>query len=323
MSFEDIDYLQNYISNSDNPYLKEFFIDDITINKPEYIEPSKLRISTMTYTANINAKLNLQNLFNKITIDNNKQYPYIISCEYINNEPKGDVNKKNKKYFANQLTLRIQYSSKYKVNMKLFNNGRIGITGCKDNNITTNIVEYIIEHINKIDINKDIVIKDKLELKNLDIVLINSDFTCGFNINRDILYNILKKMNLYVLYESDIYPGVNLKFFYNKVHFNKQLGICHCDKKCKGKGLGIELNNCKKITISIFQSGSIIITGARNNEQKEMAYYFINSVIKNNYNSIYKSSINKLPKIKYENNKYYYYINKNNIKNYHLKNQLC
>ena len=51
-------------------------------------------------------------------------------------------------------------------------------------------------------------------------------------------------MNLYVSYEPDIYPGVNLKFFYNKI--NDYQGICLCNKKCKGKGIGDKINNCKK-----------------------------------------------------------------------------
>ena len=45
--FEDIDYLQDYIEKSNNPYLKELFINDVSFNVPDYIEPSKLRISTM------------------------------------------------------------------------------------------------------------------------------------------------------------------------------------------------------------------------------------------------------------------------------------
>ena len=324
MSFEDIDNLQEYINNSKNPYLKEFFIDDVVINNTNYVEPSKFKISTMTYTANIGVKLNLQQLFDSIEITNG-DYPKILSCEYVNNDPKGLDVKKKKKYFANQLTIRIQFNSKYKVNMKVFNNGKIGITGCKEDHITKNILEYVIEYFKQINEKKQFIIDDEKELKlyGYDIVLINSDFVCGFEIKRDILYSILKKMNLYVSYEPDIYPGVKICFFYNKVHQDKQLGICHCNKKCKGKGYGDEINKCKKITISVFQSGSVIITGAKNNYQKDLSYKFINNIIKKHYSSIKKDSLNKLPKIIYENGKNYFFINKQNIKNYHLKNQHC
>ena len=43
------------------------------------------------------------------------------------------------------------------------------------------------------------------------------------------------------------------------------------------------MSYCKKITISIFQSGNIIITGARSLEQINDAYSFINKVLKKDY----------------------------------------
>ena len=46
--------------------------------------------------------------------------------------------------------------------------------------------------------------------------------------------------------------------------------------------------NCKQITISIFQSGSVIITGARSMEQINSAYKFINNVFKTHFDSIKK-----------------------------------
>ena len=59
-------------------------------------------------------------------------------------------------------------------------------------------------------------------------------------------------------------------------------------KSCTGKGSGEGLDNCKKITISAFQSGSIIITGANSIEQIIHAFKFINSVFTNHYESIKK-----------------------------------
>ena len=55
-------------------------------------------------------------------------------------------------------------------------------------------------------------------------------------------------------------------------------GKCVCKKKCIGKGDGLSMNNCKKITISTFQSGKVIVTGARSREQLNAAYNFINMI---------------------------------------------
>jgi hypothetical protein len=45
-----------------------------------------------------------------------------------------------------------------------------------------------------------------------------------------------------------------------------------------GNGDGYSIGNCKKITISPFRTGSVIITGAKNTEQLNDAYIFLNKV---------------------------------------------
>jgi TATA-box binding protein (TBP) (component of TFIID and TFIIIB) len=52
-----------------------------------------------------------------------------------------------------------------------------------------------------------------------------------------------------------------------------------CPKFCNGQGDGKAVGQCKKITIAAFQTGSIIITGARNRAQLDEAYTFINNVL--------------------------------------------
>jgi TATA-box binding protein (TBP) (component of TFIID and TFIIIB) len=50
------------------------------------------------------------------------------------------------------------------------------------------------------------------------------------------------------------------------------------------------MGSCKKITIAAFQTGSIIITGARNKAQLDEAYEFMNRILK-----AHKDSVIKLP----------------------------
>ena len=94
-----------------------------------------------------------------------------------------------------------------------------------------------------------------------------------------------KKLNLTVSYESENYPGVKLGYFYNKKNTKtNHEGRCVCKTKCKGKGKSIDLEHtCKRITISTFQSGKIIITGANSLEQIRCAYDFINKIIQDHY----------------------------------------
>lgn len=139
------------------------------------------------------------------------------------------------------------------------------------------------------------LIKDALKDKNCKIndykiVLINSDYFVGFEIKRDELHKILvNKYNIYSSYEPCIYPGVNSKFYWNTDYKDLLFtGKCYCNCFCNGKGNGTGEGNCKKITISIFQSGSVIITGGRSMEQIVDAYNFINKVFTENYSEIKK-----------------------------------
>ena len=153
------------------------------------------------------------------------------------------------------------------------------------------------------------------KVKDYKIVLINSDYYIGYNINREVLHDILyNKYKIYSSYEPCIYPGVNSKYYWNEEYFNGEYpGKCMCSVYCNGKGNGKGNGNCKKITVSIFQSGSIIITGARNHGQIMTAYNFINSVIENDIDIVRKETcklINKTEKKKIVK------LNRFNIKNY-------
>ena len=135
-------------------------------------------------------------------------------------------------------------------------------------------------------------IEDKKNIKilPLETVLINSDFNINFKIKRNILHSILKD-NYHIVsrYEPGIYPGVNNKYYWNANNLNTPLeGRCMCHKPCDGKGNGKGDGDCKKITIAAFQSGSVIITGAKNMRHIEDAYRFINKVITDNFDLIQK-----------------------------------
>ena len=121
-------------------------------------------------------------------------------------------------------------------------------------------------------------------------VLINSDYFCGYEIQRENLAQILsEKYDLSVTFESENYPGVKLEYFWNSTTLGSQYeGQCRCSKRCLGKGTGKGDTDCKKVTISTFQSGKVIVTGARSEEQLDYAYKFINKVFYDNYDLLKK-----------------------------------
>lgn len=325
-------YLQNYFNKSLSkpPEIPDEIVnkkhDEIAFNFQdtdlnEIPIPSNLRVSTMTAICSINMNIDLKLLFELVEVieidDKNTEidsniYPYIRSCQFGNDNIKGISDKKIRKkrvnqkktkrtYFQNQATLIIAINRDRKVNLKIFRNGKIQMTGlkCKEEGMIA--CEKLLEEINKIKkINKDIIISDQQSdqinnnvISNFSIVLINSDFFGGFKVKREKLYAILSRNDYFVSYEPDIYPGVNSKFYWNKMTINTpDTGKCRCSSPCDGKGTGDGNGNCKKITIATFQSGNIIITGARNNEQTMEAYNFINRIFRENYSEIVRQPTN-------------------------------
>jgi hypothetical protein len=115
-----------------------------------------------------------------------------------------------------------------------------------------------------------------------NICMMNSDYTIGKAIRRDRLYKILvEEYGLWSSFEPTVYQGVNTKFFWNKERpATAPPGICVCPTPCEGDASGYGIGKCKKITISPFRTGSIIITGAQHVEQLDDAYEFMNTVLR-------------------------------------------
>ena len=55
------------------------------------------------------------------------------------------------------------------------------------------------------------------------------------------------------------------------------IGVCRCKENCLS--LSKKKRECKKITILVFNSGKLIITGANDIKQSKLAYKFINNFI--------------------------------------------
>ena len=236
-----------------------------------------LRISTITSVLKLSQIIDLEKIYKQLPISE-KYIPYI---EYgCNNPPRGfsekslikKRKKKTKKIFYNQATIHVIHDGKI-MNVKLFNNGRIQITGLKNENQAVKLIKKLIQYFKDFD-----VMGDYAELIENKIVLINSDFDLGFEVNREKLHYEIIENDIYSSYEPCIYPGVNIKYFINT---NNTCGICECENMCNGKGNGCGDGDCKKVTIAVFKSGKVIITGGQNQEQIIESYRFITNFIQN------------------------------------------
>tara|TARA_B100000745_G_scaffold277499_1_gene207984 strand:- start:37 stop:792 length:756 start_codon:yes stop_codon:yes gene_type:complete len=232
-----------------------------------------LRISTMTQIAEISSKINLNNLYKYLEPTDTIRY-----LSFGSELSKGEITKKikkprkdkEKKFFYNQITIHIFF--KKIVNVKIFNNGRIQMTGLKSSEQGKEVIKIFLEEVNKLseEYKKEIYEVSNPKFTWIKTVLINSDFDLHYKVDREALHRSIIDEGYYSSFEPCIYPGVNIKYYYNK--FKENNGICDCEKMCNGKGKD---NTCKKITIAVFNSGKIIITGGNSIEHIEIAYNFI------------------------------------------------
>ena len=236
-----------------------------------------LRISTMTQIAEISSKINLNNLYKYLEPTDTIRY-----LSFGSELSKGEITKKikkprkdkEKKFFYNQITIHIFFEKI--VNVKIFNNGRIQMTGLKSSEQGKEVIKIFLEEVNKLseEYKKEIYEVVNPKFTWIKTVLINSDFDLHYKVDREALHRSIIDEGYYSSFEPCIYPGVNIKYYYNK--FKENNGICDCEKMCNGKGKD---NTCKKITVAVFNSGKIIITGGNSMEHIEIAYNFIYNFI--------------------------------------------
>ena len=140
-----------------------------------------------------------------------------------------------------------------------------------------------------------------LENSSEDNVLINSNFNCGFYINREKLYSILRsdKYGIETAYDPCSYPGVKCKFY-----FNNELGfdaavqngrILAHERNMKMS----ELDDNKKYTevsFMIFRTGSCLIVGNCSERILMFIFDFIKNILKEEYEKI--SVVSEEPVVK-------------------------
>jgi TATA-box binding protein (TBP) (component of TFIID and TFIIIB) len=283
------------------------------------------RISTITCNADMGKDINLDLnvLYNNIVIENDIKSFIWIQFLKENTENTRGVNPKKKRKskqqtnkkcrFDNQITVIYKYDNDYYPNIKIFKNGNIQLTGIKDISHPEEIINDIISNIKNIYNNgiKKIFITnyndtnptERLMYLNFKVRMINSDFkiftdndkTDKFNIKRKELHNILisGKYNNKSSFQPNVYQGVKVEYFWNTDNLQKD-GICRCSSNCFGKSTGTGDGHCKKITIAIFESGSILITGGVSFHQIDDVYKYICNIIQENQQNIKKRIVHEL-----------------------------
>ena len=259
------------------------FLDLINYKKHEVDNlPSGVSISTMCCSAKIGSEIDIENIQNYLQLNKNDILTVKLNDsnirtlleQKIKNRRKKKVAKKGKtQKFYNQITvvMRIGYgntddiNSEKTINMKLFKNGSIQMSGCKrieDVNTVINKLTYRLKEkkgklidnsIKQIEFVKN---PENISVSDFKIDMINSNYQVNLQIDRSKFYKLLLKKKISASYEKCIRACVIIKY-------------------CPPEDNEME----KEISIFVFQKGNIIITGAKSRNQVTSAYNYLNKIL--------------------------------------------
>lgn len=276
---------------------------------------SSYRVSTITCNGSIrkhdevNFKVDLTKLYEEMTVidrcSTDTGFIYVIDRDgkqekgIFPRKKRSDTKKKedNTSYrrFDNAISTYYKLREGYFPSVKIFKNGTIQMTGIKKIEDGEEIHKKVFDTMKQIYEQNTSIFSNELFYDNntFYVRMINSDFSVSYHIRRKDLHHLLisDQYQNSCSFQPGTYPGVKLQYFWNPVIGHKN-GCCNCkEAKCFGKGNGNGHGQCKKVTVSIFESGKILITGATNFEQINEAYNYICKILKEHASIIRKQYI--------------------------------
>jgi hypothetical protein len=189
--------------------------------------------------------------------------------------------KKSAFYNCFVLILRTKVLDSYKeFHVKVFNTGKLEIPGVQSEPLFEQILLQVLETLQP-------YVPEPLGYKenSTETVLINSNFNCGFFINRETLYEILKfKYNIQSIYDPCSYPGIQCKFYYNPdVGIQNGSQISEENKHLYAKVM--------EVSFMIFRTGSVLIVGRCDENVLLIIYDFLKIILNNEFKNICQKNI--------------------------------
>jgi TATA-box binding protein (TBP) (component of TFIID and TFIIIB) len=242
--------------------------------------PESMQIFVITMTCKVDKQFYIDNILEYYPLSENNIQTIKSKLKIRDIKNKKPKSKKTNINFYNQITtimsIPVDYNSdKTKlVNIKIFNNGSIQISGLQSINqcnITLNkLLDMLKGDYAYLDDNKLIDIRfvesDDINIIDTKINMINTMFEYETQINRAQLYNRLLALELgtRIKYQPEIHAPVHVK---------------------------IDVGNKKPATIFIFESGKILIMGARNRDNIIECFEYITKLLNENQKYIVKRDL--------------------------------
>ena len=259
--------------------------------------PPGLTISTMTICGKMGAeRILVENVgryieLNEIGVVDVNYANKIDCCRTLLTEKKKKKATKPKKTFYNQVTVKVVPREGAMVNIKLFHNAAFQMTGCKRVTDCYTALNLLIDAMRQEIVDSDeeeeedaepkmfVDDPDKLEPLPTKIALINSNFSINadpnapkYDVDLDALDEILVEQEVIHIYDPCKHVCVNIKHTYEP--------------------------DGSIVSIFVFKSGSIIITGGKNIDHILSAYNYIDQFLEEHHSTICRLKMNDRDKKK-------------------------
>ena len=182
------------------------------------------------------------------------------------------------------------------MHIKVFNTGKLEVPGIQNNASLQNVIDILISTLKNI-IGEHV----DYQRNKCETVLINSNFNCGYYIDRDKLYDILKyKYRINSNYDSCSYPGIQCKFFYciggaetaETAETVIQTGQQPTPTIITTKTEYIYSKKYIEISFMVFRTGSVLIVGKCEDYVLHDIYAFIKELLRVEYSNVGSHIIN-------------------------------
>jgi len=281
------------LSNQEDPSTQSSSSQS-SIPAPIEFKSTSLSISTCTLITNLNSKINLGlisrfiNIYDQYAPELNEKSGGLYNLEFYGNCARGEtLIDKIKDEFNNQATIKFKYWGFRNVNIKIFANGRLQMTGLKDEDEAKIVSELLINILNNITVNITKDIKSLNEISKIyDFQLIYDPNTNSVSYYRKYYDRFLKdyEFNTNLVYENNKNQSqssqsqASQSHSSNSTYSSSQLGFVNLNRKHFIKGIH-----------DVYNINSDPIEEANNTFLKENEWsgdYYI------------RNTINKLDKIK-------------------------
>jgi hypothetical protein len=120
--------------------------------------------------------------------------------------------------------------------------------------------------------------------------MINSNFSCGYYINREKMYKLLKlKYKINSNFDPCSYPGIQCEFYHDSLLNNVQNGT----QPSKERSGNTDAPQVTKVSFMVFRTGSVLIVGKCTEEMLTQIYLFLCHIFEVDYDEIKCGGVNE------------------------------